>query len=353
MVKWLIIVFIGISWFCAQAQDPHFSQYYSSPLYLSPSLAGSGGEPRLSMTYRNQWPGIAKTYETYAVGADLYMGSYNSGLGFIAYQDKAGSAGLKTNLFGAQYSYRLQVSQRWQIVPGMQVAMGQKSIDFSQLRFSDEMNANLPPGSSEQLNSLYMYGGSKISYFDMSVSILAASQSLWAGITLDHLTEPNTSFLAEDTRLGFRMVGFGGFNVWTEHVRKGPARVVSLNWRYEYQDNFNQMDLGLYWYNEIIDFGVWFRGLPIIDAKGPEMFNNKDAIVFIVQYKFDNLKIGYSYDLTMSSIGSESVGAHEISVILNLANFSIIKRLKTKSLSCFPVGKDGRYLTRTKRRMRF
>ena len=39
----------------AQAQDPHFSQYYANPLYLNPAFAGVKKCPTVHMNYRNQY----------------------------------------------------------------------------------------------------------------------------------------------------------------------------------------------------------------------------------------------------------------------------------------------------------
>ena len=42
----------------AGAQDVGFSQFYANPLYLNPAFAGSQVAPRISLTYRAQWPGL-------------------------------------------------------------------------------------------------------------------------------------------------------------------------------------------------------------------------------------------------------------------------------------------------------
>ena len=52
-----------------KAQDPAFSQFYANPIYLNPAFAGAspGGCPRTTLNYRDQWPGIGRTYVTYSV----------------------------------------------------------------------------------------------------------------------------------------------------------------------------------------------------------------------------------------------------------------------------------------------
>ena len=57
----------------ANAQDPAFSQFYANPLYLNPAFAGSDICPRMSLNFRDQWPGIGKTYVTYSASYDQYV----------------------------------------------------------------------------------------------------------------------------------------------------------------------------------------------------------------------------------------------------------------------------------------
>ena len=48
-----------------KAQDPHFSQFFSSPLTLNPAFTGKfNGTWRLAANHRDQWPSIPKAYVT-------------------------------------------------------------------------------------------------------------------------------------------------------------------------------------------------------------------------------------------------------------------------------------------------
>ena len=47
------------------AQDPHFSQFFASPLTLNPAFTGKfDGSWRLAANHRDQWPSIPKASET-------------------------------------------------------------------------------------------------------------------------------------------------------------------------------------------------------------------------------------------------------------------------------------------------
>ncbi len=66
-----LCIFIPISIF-AKAQDPHFSQFFASPLTLNPAFTGKfDGTFRVAGNYRNQWPAFNNVYTTYTVSVDF------------------------------------------------------------------------------------------------------------------------------------------------------------------------------------------------------------------------------------------------------------------------------------------
>jgi hypothetical protein len=56
------------------AQDPHFSQYFMSPLTINPALAGTGyGKFRLMSNFRSQWQIGGTPYSSYTLGLDANL----------------------------------------------------------------------------------------------------------------------------------------------------------------------------------------------------------------------------------------------------------------------------------------
>ncbi len=53
-IKLMVILAFVVS--AGKTQDPQFSQFYSSPLYLAPSFAGATDGGRGILNYRDQWP---------------------------------------------------------------------------------------------------------------------------------------------------------------------------------------------------------------------------------------------------------------------------------------------------------
>ncbi len=68
--NFIISLFFFCVCFQVKAQDPHFTQFYASPLYLNPAFTGLTYEHRFSMNGRLQWPGVSTAYNTAMVSYD-------------------------------------------------------------------------------------------------------------------------------------------------------------------------------------------------------------------------------------------------------------------------------------------
>ena len=68
-------------------------------------------------------------------------------------------------------------------------------------------------------------------------------------------------------------------------------------------------------YGNVMDFGVWYRGVPIFNNNTIENhYADNDAIVLSVGVSTGALHITYSYDLQLSKLASYGGGAHEVSI---------------------------------------
>ncbi|MEM8895922.1 MAG: PorP/SprF family type IX secretion system membrane protein, partial [Bacteroidota bacterium] len=103
-----MLTVLGLSMFVnnkALAQDPQFSQYYAAPLYMNPALAGINQQGRAGVNYRQQWPSIPASFETFSAYIDYNFEDYNSSGGLIVTNDREGLAGLNSTTIGLQYAY--------------------------------------------------------------------------------------------------------------------------------------------------------------------------------------------------------------------------------------------------------
>lgn len=327
MKRWFVILWLIFLAGICMSQDPQFSRFYSNALYMAPSFAGSTGQNRFALNYRNQWPSVQRGYETYTASFDHYFRKLNSGVGVLFMHDQAGSGNLTTNNISVLYTYDFRIKNTIHIRPGMSFTYTERSIDFEKLVWRDQMS---PGGNAPSSAEVVSY--EKAGDIDFAVSGLIYGEIFWAGATVDHLLHPNQSLYEEEhsedneALLPTKVQVFGGLRlVVKEKLLRPTPTVLQLAFLYKNQDEYNQLDLGFYWNYEPLVLGVWYRGIPIIKDN-----SINDALVFLVGFKTRRYNIGYSYDFTTSKLITSSGGAHEVSFSFTFSKPD--KRKRTKKM---------------------
>ncbi|GAB5538935.1 MAG: hypothetical protein Salg2KO_10380 [Salibacteraceae bacterium] len=296
------------------AQDPAFSQFYANPLYLNPALAGSAQCPRAILNYRNQWPGIPATYVTYSASYDQFVDAIQGGIGLQAYHDRAGTGIINTNHVSGMYAYQLAIDRNISIKAGFQATYYQRSIDWDRLTFGDQIHSRY--GFIYQTAETPIQNN--VNKLDFSTGMLIFTQQLYAGISVHHLTQPDESFFPNsESRLPRKYTGHAGALIPMD--KQNPdAGSISPNIIYQRQGEFNHLNLGLYVNRGPITGGVWYRW--------------GDALIFLVGLYTDAFRFGYSYDVTVSRLGTQTLGSHEISVTMMFPCKP--KRRKFRQMQC-------------------
>lgn len=306
------------------SQISHYSQFYSSPMTIAPSFAGFTKSSRVSLNWRDQWPAIPGTFMTYSVGVDHFFPRANSGVGLMVYRDVAGNGNLALTEWGTQYSYRLTIGQKrgninneWYLRPGIYFKYSQRSLDFEKLTFGDQLKYDgTVTGGSIEPSPLPTKG-----YLDFSASLMAYTNLYWGGFAVDHLLRPNQSLTGLDSRLPLKLSVFGGAKILLRdrysrrrNYGKDPEN-VTFTAHYRIMGTNDQLDIGAYWQRDPLVLGAWFRGIPIVD-KNKQKYESIDAIILLVGVKLKrSVKVGFSYDITISNLLSHTGGAFELSLI--------------------------------------
>jgi len=303
----LLVALLGIG--SLKAQDPEFTQFYANKLYLNPAFAGTGGGPRFSLNYRNQWPSISNAFETYSVSYDQHFDAIGGGVGVQAWHDRAGDGELTTTVVSAMYSYNLNVTRDFTIKAGLQASGYTRSVDFSKLRFEDQIDPRrgfvrptqepLPKNGTETIDP----------YPDFSAGFMGFTEKYYAGFSVHHITEPTQSFYNNpNNTLPRKFTGHVGMMLPLDNAARNPESFISPNIMYQRQGKFTQVNVGGYYIHKFFVTGLWFR----------QTAPNSDALMALVGLKKDPFKIGYSYDLTVSEARPAAKGSHEISLVIQL-----------------------------------
>jgi type IX secretion system PorP/SprF family membrane protein len=294
-----------------KAQDPEFTQFYANPLYLNPAFAGSSRCPRMVMNYRNQWPGITKTYITTSFSFDQHVDALSGGFGMLVTSDQAGDGTINTTNASMVYSYYLPVTSTFSVKAGIQATYAQKSVDWSKLNFGDMIDNKFGfTMGTQEVNP-----NRTVTNVDFSAGILGYSSSFFIGGAAHHLLEPKEGFInPEESPLPMKITAHTGAIIpigsqsskYKRRRRRNantlPESSISPNILYQKQKDFQQLNLGVYVTKGPIVGGLWYR--------------NQDAFIVLVGLMTTNFRFGYSYDVTVSRLSNATAGSHELSMTL-------------------------------------
>ena len=312
-----------------RAQDPVFSQFYAAPLQLNPAFAGVSTSPRISANYRHQWPNWPNAYRTYAVSFEQPLTAFNSGFGIMALADDAGNGIYRTYGFHGVYSYHLQFSDDYVIKFGVEGGILQTRVDWDKLLFGDQIDPisgpvdpGGNPGNTEELRPSNL----DIQAVDFGTGLLLHSSQGYLGLSLRHINRPNESLLniKENLRVG-RPLRFSVHAGWEFDFAGGNnlryPSFISPNILVIRQGDFSQINAGAYLGSDLLFGGLWYR-----------YSGGTDAAIALFGLRYGVLRMGYSYDLTLSRLGAlRTGGTHEISFAVNFEDSSSARRRRKAS----------------------
>ncbi|MEO6722184.1 MAG: PorP/SprF family type IX secretion system membrane protein [Ferruginibacter sp.] len=316
--------------FFLHAQDPHFSQFFSSPLTLNPAFTGKfDGQVRLAANHRDQWPSIPKAYVTTSASVDFSILKNKIpegdvfGIGISGLSDQSADAALKLNYGSLSMSYHKAFDENGYntIGAGFQATYSSAILDFSKLTFEDQLTQNGFTGTTSETLS----NGSNQNYIDVNAGILYSGSSngtnnYYLGASVYHINRPNLSFIDKVWNLSPRLTVHGGgsfpvtdiltLNASAIHQVQNKASetligaAISANLNND-KDNPSSVYLG-----------SWIR------------FN--DAIIPYIGIEVGGLRIGASYDINTSNLKAATLsrGGSEFSLIY------IKKTAQSKGIPC-------------------
>lgn len=294
------------------AQDPEFTQFNAAPIYLNPAFTGATNEHRFGAIYRNQWPGLDKSFVSYMVSYDYNWAKKNSGLGGFVLQDKAGSSNMIGTQVGANYSYVMRLTDAIDLRGGLQARYGQRKFSYTDLKFNDQFVTGASVSQDASADA------PPVMYFDAGTGVLVESDQFWVGFSANHINKPNVSLRGGKQPLYMLMSAHGGYKYIITRgssPEKENIQTIGALFQYRHQNVNDQLDLGISYFNTFVNFTVWYRGLPTKTYK--PTYKNRESLAFLIGFEpvDKKIKIGYSYDLTISNLGlATTSGVHEISV---------------------------------------
>jgi type IX secretion system PorP/SprF family membrane protein len=315
----------------SSAQDPHFSQFFSSPLTLSPAFTGKfDGNYRVAGNYRNQWPTINNAFTTATAAVDFHImqdriaSNDTWGVGLMGYNDNSAGGAVNFNYFTLSTAYHKGLDEEGyhQLGGGIQVTYANMLINTSNLKFADQLTTS---GFTGVTNEVFNNASLKSNYIDVNAGILYNGSTndknnFYVGVSLYHITRPKQQFTGAVFNLNPRATIHAGTyfplgQSSTLHlsalqsIQGGASETVIGGALQLGADDVNERNFSLY-------LGSWYR--------------LNDAIIPYLGLEFNSYRLGVTYDVNTSSLktGSQGVGGIEVSLIY------IYKPNKDRSINC-------------------
>ena len=318
------------------AQDPHFSQFFSSPLTLSPAFTGKfDGNVRVTADYRNQWPTINNAFTTTTASVDLHLLPkkipYNDtwGIGFMGYNDNSAAGAVNFNYFSVSTAYHkgLDEDGYHQLGVGLQVTYANMMIYTNKLTFEDQLTTVGFTGTTQDIAAL---DGKnlKSNYMDVNAGVLYSgstndNNNFYLGVSLYHINKPKQQFTGALFELNPRAtIHAGGYfpingdnNIFLHlsgiQTFQGAAKETVVGGALQFAIGRTEETDGVSVY-----LGSWAR--------------LGDAIIPYAGLEFNNFRFGATYDVNTSSLktASQGIGGVEFSLVY------IFRRSTHKPIPC-------------------
>ncbi|HEY1201130.1 MAG TPA: PorP/SprF family type IX secretion system membrane protein [Niastella sp.] len=318
-----ILIALMITVHFAKAQDPNFSQFFSSPLNINPALtANINADWRLISNIRDQWIGPASPYITGTLSFDTKL-IHNRmenvpednymGIGGMLMFDHSMNGVVKCSYGSLNLSYSIKLTETDYYTERLGIGFGttycNRRIDFSRIDFEHQFtgvgfNRNLPTGESGMNNMK--------SYFSTNAGIVYTATTertnFDLGVAAFHFNKPRQTFLKDENQfVPIRAVVHANFeSIINDQV------VFNTNGVYQFQKKAQYFSIGgaLGYYlgsNEaetLVTGGVWYW--------------SKNAIVPYIGISYQSFQVGFSYDFTISKLSQaeRKPNTWELSMIL-------------------------------------
>lgn len=286
------------------SQDLHFSQFFETPLWRNPALAGIfEGDVRVQAVRRTQWNSVTNPYQTLSVNGEYKMpvgrGDDFITAGMQVLHDEAGSAGWSTNHILPVVNFHKSLSGQTNryLSLGFMGGWVQRRIDPSKIT----TNTQYENGTLGEDFAATQYG-----FLDGSVGMSYnatlgenPANNFFVGAAYHHVTRPNNSFFNANAPLAPKMVLSAG-------VRFGVSdySYMTILADRSTQSGASETVAGAM-------YGIKFGGdpdKPAYTLHGGGFLRWNDAFIPVIKLEWAPVSLSLSYDANISKLKTSSSG---------------------------------------------
>ncbi|MFM2266708.1 MAG: hypothetical protein RL757_148 [Bacteroidota bacterium] len=299
-------------------QDPMFTKYMFNSLIFNPAYAGSRDHLTATLLHRTQWWGIKGAPQTQTLTVHTPMKNDKVGIGGSIVNDQIGPTNSLS--FNASYAYRIPMG-KYKLAIGVQGGMYNWRADWTKLSIYDEND----PAFSEITPNYWRPNVGAGLYF--------SSKNFYTGLGVPRIIEYDltksdrpgqTPIYAKQYRHYFWTIG-GAIPLKGKSLVFKPSALIksaALDSRLHRDSAFQNVgaptefniDLSLF-FNETIWIGTSFRSAIEVFSKdnaGNSKSTFDSADIWFAYYLKSGLRIGASYDYTLTKLQQKAQGSFEV-----------------------------------------
>jgi type IX secretion system PorP/SprF family membrane protein len=272
-------------------QDPVTSHYMFNTLTYNPGVAGISGLISATAINRQQWTGFpgAPSTTVFNINSPLPFLNRKNGAGLLIQSDNIGF-NKDLSIMGS-YSYHLNVGAG-KLGIGVSLGMLNKKL---------EPSWNIPTGGDYTPpwgDPLIPENNESYVALDAGMGLYYNANNYYAAFSITHINQPKIKYTKADTYISRHYYATAGYT----YQLANPSFEILPSFLVFGDGKTMQFAVSsLVMYNKKVWGGVSYRA--------------NDALIGMIGLEiYNGLKLGYSYDFTLSDIRKSSSGSHEFMV---------------------------------------
>ena len=286
--------------------EPMYSQYMYNMLGVNPAYAGSREATSFNLFQRKQWVSLEGAPQTTSVSLDQAIFNKKAGWGIQLYDDKLGVE--KADGINLMTSTRIRVSENGILSGGLSFGVMNYRIDLINV-----INRNTPSDPT-------FYSNFNKWTPSIGLGLYYNTDNFYAGVSIPNILKSRLS--------AFDVIRSGLQKINAKHIFLTSGIVISLNEEIKIKPSTMIKMVEGAPIEADINSNIWFHDLISIGMS----YRTGDAVIGMAEIQAnENLRLGYSYDVTFSPLKGYNNGSHEFMIRYEFGN----TKTKVKSTRYF------------------
>lgn len=329
MKKLILFIAVLLVHGYSYAQDPHFSQFFASPLTINPANTGNfSGTLRAALNSRTQLPEFNNPYATKTLSIDApilkkYIKEDDKlSFGLLILSDQSGNKLLNDNNIAASVSYSkaLDENANHSIALGFQVNYSMYRFDPLKANFEDQLTAGGFTGTSAEmiLGNNFTKNTTDVNAGILYTGSTSDNNIFYVGASYYHFAKPTVGFITPTYFTNSRINIHGG-----AYFSLSDAASIHTSFQYQKQGQTNELLVG----------GAFSYYLGT--ENGLELYAGlwsrvKESMIPYVGLEWNHIRAGFTFDIAAGTTlaSSRFYQSSEFSLIYILDNKSKAFKLR-------------------------